>query len=140
VDERDAAFKGRAAIKWYDGPKDCGHAGRTLWTYTTPKQADSENSGRWQPSLPVEALYDVYVLVPSCKSKSEATNSARYLVAHRDGEQMITVDQAAQAGKWVLLGRFPFTAGDRGFVELHDVTGDAMRAIWFDAAKWVRVP
>jgi hypothetical protein len=50
------------------------------------------------------------------------------------------VDQAAQAGQWVLLGRFPFAAGDNGFIELHDVTGDTMRAIWFDAARWVRVP
>jgi hypothetical protein len=140
VDERDAAFKGRAAIKWYDGPKDCGHAGRTLWTYTTPNQVDSENSGHWQPALPVEALYDVYVFVPKCQSKNGSTSSARYLIAHRDGAQTITVDQATQAGQWVLLGRFPFAAGDRGFVELHDVTGDAMRAIWFDAVKWVRVP
>ena len=140
MDERDAAFKGRAAIKWYDGPKDCGHAGHTLWTYTTPKEADSENSGHWRPTLPVEALYDVYVFVPKCTSKSDSTNSARYLIAHRDGTQTVTVDQAGQRGQWVLLGRFPFASGDRGFVELHDVTGDTMRAIWFDAVKWVRVP
>jgi hypothetical protein len=140
VDERDPAFKGRAVIKWYDGPKDCGHAGRTLWTYSTPNQANSENSGRWQPALPTEALYDVYVLVPKCKSKAGLTTSARYLITHRDGAQTVAVDQAAQAGQWVLLGRFPFAAGDGGFVELHDVTGDAMRTIWFDAVKWVRVP
>jgi hypothetical protein len=82
----------------------------------------------------------VYVFVPKCQSKSGSTNSARYLIAHRDGAQTVTVDQASQVGQWVLLGRFPFAAGDRGFVELHDVTGDAMRAIWFDAVKWVRVP
>jgi hypothetical protein len=140
VDERDSAFKGQAVIKWYDGPKGCGHAGRTLWTYTTPNQTESENSGRWQPALPAEALYDVYVLVPKCTSKSGPTNSAHYLIKHRDGVQEVAVDQAAQAGQWVLLGRFPFAAGDGGFVELHDVTGDAMRTIWFDAVKWVRVP
>jgi len=140
VDEHDPAFKGQAAIKWYDGPKDCGNAGHALWTYSTPNQADSENSGRWQPTLPSEALYDVYVLVPKCKSKAGPTTSARYLITHRDGAQTVTVDQAAQAGQWVLLGRFPFAAGDGGFVELHDVTGDAMRTIWFDAVKWVRVP
>jgi hypothetical protein len=90
--------------------------------------------------LPVEALYDVYVLVPKCNAKASPTNSAPYVITHRDGAETVSVDQAAQAGNWVLLGRFPFAAGDRGFVELHDVTGDSMRAIWFDAVKWVRVP
>ena len=59
---------------------------------------------------------------------------------HRDGAQEITIDQGAGAGQWVLLGRFPFQGGDGGFVELHDVAGDAMRVLWFDAVKWVRVP
>jgi len=140
VDERDPAFKGQAAIKWYDGPKRCGNANHALWTYTTPNQAESENSGRWQPALSSEALYDVFVFVPKCKSKEAATNSAHYTVKHRDGTQEIVVDQAAEAGKWVPLGRFPFAVGDGGFVELRDVTGDAMRTLWFDAVKWVRVP
>jgi hypothetical protein len=40
----------------------------------------------------------------------------------------------------VLLGRFPFSAGEADFVELRDVAGDQMRAIWFDTVKWVRAP
>jgi hypothetical protein len=40
----------------------------------------------------------------------------------------------------VLLGRFPFSAGEGGFVELRDVADDQMRTIWFDAVKWVRAP
>jgi len=127
-------------VKWYDGPKGCGQADHALWTYSTPSQADSENVGRWQPGLASEALYDVYVAVPACPSKQSATTSARYVVKHRDGAQEIVVNQAAEAGKWVLLGRFPFAAGDGGFVELRDLTGDSMRTVWFDAVKWVRVP
>ena len=65
---------------------------------------------------------------------------ASYLIQHRDGTQEVTVDQAAKAGGWVLLGRFPFRAGEAGFVELRDVAGDSMRTIWFDAVKWVRAP
>jgi hypothetical protein len=138
VDERGSSFHGHAEIKWYDGPQECGEGGGALWTYTTTDADLSENTGRWQPALPDEALYDVYVSIPKCNSRKPNTGSARYLVQHRDGTQIITVDQAAKAGGWVLLGRFPFRA-EGGFVELSDVAGDKMRTIWFDAVKWVKV-
>ncbi len=140
VDEQSASFKGQAAVKWYDGPKGCGVGGSALWTFTTTAAAESENTGRWQPTLPDEALYDVYVEIPDCAGRKPNTSSARYLVQHRDGTQTITVDQAAKAGAWVLLGRFPFSAGTGGFVELRDLAGDQMQTIWFDAVKWVRAP
>ena len=43
-------------------------------------------------------------------------------------------------GTWVLLGRFPFAAGEAGFIELRDIADDSMRTLWYDAAKWVPVP
>lgn len=140
MDERGPSFKGHAAVKWYDSPDSCGEGGSALWTYTTTDAAAGENQGRWQPALPSEALYDVYVAIPGCAGRKPNTNSARYLVQHRDGSSEITIDQAAKAGGWVLLGRFPFRAGEGGSVELRDVAGDEMRTIWFDAAKWVRAP
>lgn len=140
LDTKHGGFHAQAAIKWYDGPKGCGTNGAALWTYSTPNAAESENSAVWQPALPDEALYDVYVNIPSCKSKKAATASARYFVRHRDGTQEIVIDQGKAAGQWVLLGRFPFRAGDGGSVELRDVTNDSLRTIWFDAVKWVRVP
>jgi hypothetical protein len=138
VDDRDVAFKGHAVVTWYDGPHGCGTADHALWTYTTPNPAESENVARWQPSLPTEALYDVYVAVPACNNGHPDTASARYLVQHRDGAQEVVVNQASAAGSWVLLGRFPFAAGESGFVELRDVAGDSMRTLWYDAVKWVR--
>jgi hypothetical protein len=140
VDEHGSSFKGQAAVKWYDGPKGCGTSGNVLWTFTTTDASQSENTGRWQPALPDQALYDVYVAIPKCAGRKPNTGSAHYLVQHRDGTQVIIVDQAAKAGDWVLLGRFPFSAGAGGFVELRAVAGDEMRTIWFDAVKWVRVP
>jgi hypothetical protein len=140
VDEHGSSFKGQAAVKWYDGPNNCGVDGNALWTYTTTDAGQSENTGRWQPALPDQALYDVYVAIPKCAGRNPNTNSARYLIQHRDGTQEVVIDQAAKAGDWVLLGRFPFGAGADGFVELRDVAGDEMRTIWFDAVKWVRAP
>jgi hypothetical protein len=139
VDERGSNFQGHAKITWYDGPQECGQGGSALWTYTTKNADQSENTGRWQPALPGEALYDVYVSIPKCASRKPNTSSARYLIQHRDGTQEVGIDQAAKAGDWVLLGRFPFRA-EGGFVELRDVAGDSMRTIWFDAVKWVRAP
>jgi len=140
VDEQSSSFKGQAAIKWYDGPKGCGTGGSALWTFTTADAGQSENSGRWQPALPDQALYDVYVAIPKCEGRKPNTGSARYLIQHRDGTAEVVVDQGAKAGEWVLLGRFPFSAGEGGFVELRDIAGDEMRTIWFDAVKWVRAP
>jgi hypothetical protein len=140
VDEHGSSFTGHAVIKWYDSPNGCGEGGRALWTYNTTNAAASENQGRWQPALPSEALYDVYVAIPGCDGRKPNTISAHYLVQHRDGSSEVTVDQAAKAGGWVLLGRFPFRAGQGGSVELRDVTGDEMQTIWFDAVKWVRAP
>ncbi|MBK9713479.1 MAG: hypothetical protein IPO81_19595 [Kouleothrix sp.] len=137
VDDGGAGFTGQAKVKWYDGSKGCGGAGHALWTYTTANPAESENAGRWQPALPAEAMYDVYAAIPACAARKPNTGSARYLVQHRDGTQEVVIDQAAGAGTWVLLGRFPFRAGDGGFVELRDVAGDEMRAIWYDSVKWV---
>jgi hypothetical protein len=140
IDEHGSSFKGQAAVKWYDGPKGCGTDGNALWTFTTTDAGQSENTGRWQPALPGEALYDLYVAIPKCASRKPNTSSAHYLVQHRDGTQEVVIDQAAKSGGWVLLGRFPFRAGEGGFVELRDVAGDEMRTIWFDAVKWVKVP
>jgi hypothetical protein len=139
VDDRDAAFKAQPAT-WYDGPDGCGSAGHAFWTYTTPDPNESENVARWQPGLPGEALYDVYAAIPACTTGHSTTTSAHYVIHHRDGVQEVVVDQAATAGTLVLLGRFPFVAGEGGFVELHDVTSDSMHVLWYDTVKWVAVP
>jgi hypothetical protein len=139
IDEQSAGYKGQAKVTWYDGPNGCGTDGNALWTYTTTDAGQIENIGRWQPALPAEALYDVYVAIPKCAGRKPNTSSARYLIQHRDGTQEVAVDQAANAGGWVLLGRFPFRP-EGGFVELRDLAGDEMRTIWFDAVKWVRAP
>jgi hypothetical protein len=140
VDNHMDSFRGQAAVKWYDSPKNCGANAHALWTYTTTNPDESENSGIWRPTLATEATYDVYVNIPGCKNKKPNTTSAHYFVHHRDGVQEVVVDQNANAGKWVHLGRFPFSKGDSGTVELRDVTGDSMRTIWFDAVKWVVAP
>jgi hypothetical protein len=89
--------------------------------------------------IPVEAEYDLFVHVPICPSQRERTTQARYVVQHRDGTLEVTVNQRDQTG-WVHLGRFPFRAGVEGYVQSGALAGDAGSTIWFDQARWVRVP
>lgn len=131
-------FHPQAAITWYHSPGGCGEDKHALWTFTTTDPAQSENQAFWQPELTAEKLYDVYVHVPYCPTNHPVTQAARYLVQHRDGAEEIVVNQAQQTG-WVLLGRFPFAAGNEGFVHLRDVAGDSMHVLWYDNVKWVPV-
>ncbi len=120
-------------------PVGCG-MGRHAYQATTVN--DPARGGlvvRWQPDLPVEAEYDLFVHVPTCPSKRERATQARYVIQHRDGTLEVTVNQRAQTG-WVHLGRFPFKAGVEGYVQSGALAGDAGATIWFDQARWVRVP
>jgi hypothetical protein len=116
----------------------CGYGRHAYWAQSTTDPAAGPVA-RWQPSLPVEAAYDVFVHIPACPAKRGPVTEARYVVQHRDGAVEVAVNQEAQTG-WVHLGRFPFRAGADGFVQLGALAGDGGRAVWFDQARWVRVP
>lgn len=135
VTENDPGYKALAGT-WYEAAGGCGEAGGASYTYTTTEPSNAENIAHWQPSLAAEGTYDVYVHVPACEHRKPTTSSARYVVHHRDGTAEVMVDQAASKGQWVLLGRFPFAAGDAGYVELRDLTGDQLYILWFDAVRW----
>jgi hypothetical protein len=120
-------------------PVGCG-MGRHAYQATTVN--DPARGGpvvRWQPNLHVEAEYDLFVHVPICPSKRERATQARYVIQHRDGALEVMLNQRAQTG-WVHLGRFPFKAGVEGYVQSGALAGDAGATIWFDQARWVRVP
>lgn len=132
------AFTSEAALSWYHSPAGCGEGKHALWTLSAAEEAQRENQARWQPELPRESLYDVYVHVPICPNERPPATRAHYVVTHRDGTEEVVVNQAKHTG-WVLLGRFPFGVGKEGTVALDDVTGEEGRAVWFDDARWVVV-
>jgi hypothetical protein len=141
IDDRDEGFSEQAKVTWYD-INNCGHANDALWTYSTTDPDSHENQAVWQPHLPAEAMYEVFVHIPSCGTKAKAgpSTAASYTVQHRDAVKTISINQANAAGKWVSLGTYPFAAGQHGSVTLTDVAGDSMNVLWFDAVKWVAVP
>lgn len=139
VDNSSGSFKKLQAKVWYNGPDGCGTTGHAHWTYTTQNADDGENIARWQPGLAADSLYDVFVYIPDCAAKKARTNSAHYIISHRDGQAEVVINQEAHGGTWVSIGRYPFAAGDAGFVELRDITDDSMQVLWYDAIKWVPV-
>lgn len=115
----------------------CGMARHAYWISSTTDPDAGAPVARWQPNLPAEALYDLYVHVPACPAKRPPVAEARYVVQHRDGVLELAVSQ--QQPGWVLIGRFPFKAGTDGFLQLGGLAGD-IGTVWFDQARWVRVP
>jgi hypothetical protein len=116
----------------------CGERHHAYWTLSITEAAQRENEAFWQPTLPHDGLYDVYAYVPVCASRYAPTTAARYLIEHAEGADEVVVNQATQT-HWVHLGRFPFAAGDDGFVYLSDLAGDRGRAVWFDDLRWIPV-
>jgi hypothetical protein len=137
VNELGPAFHQYEA-SWKRSQVGCGEDEHAFLARSTTNPEQVENEAFWQPNLPVSRMYDVYVHVPVCPSSLPRTTTARYLVQHRDRAEEFVINQNTQTG-WVLLGRFPFEAGDEGFVYLTNLAGDADHAVWFDNVKWVPV-
>lgn len=127
---------------WHNSPLGpslvgCGQGRHAYWA-TGGGDPATAPVARWQPNLPAEAMYELFVHIPNCPHKRGPAAQARYVVQHRDGILELAIDQGAQRG-WVSLGRYPFAAGAGGFVQLGALSPDGA-TVWFDQAKWVRVP
>ncbi|WP_129671933.1 hypothetical protein [Candidatus Chloroploca sp. Khr17] len=135
VDELDGDFWSNTPLLSASAMR-CGANLHAYWSRTT---ANPENATvvRWQPNVPIEAAYDLFVHVPVCPQRLPATTTAAYIVGHRDGVTEIVVNQRSQTG-WVHLGQFPFAAGDQGYVQLGAVASDG-GITWFDQVRWVPV-
>ncbi|GIV96599.1 MAG: hypothetical protein KatS3mg057_1256 [Herpetosiphonaceae bacterium] len=137
VDDLVAGFTLSKSV-WFE--VKCGHDRHAWWTYSTTDPAQSSHAAIWRPTLPKDGDYDVWVHVPYCVNWVPDSRDVRYEVHHHWGVDIVSVNQKAEAGRWVGLGRWHFKAGDAGFVRLADLAGDHGRSVWFDAIKWVPVP
>jgi hypothetical protein len=137
VDELSPDFWRNAPV-WDRSPVGCGEGRHAFAAPSVAELGLSSRVARWQPILPLEATYDLFVHVPICPAKTPPSAQARYLIQHRDAAIEMLIDQTRQTG-WVYLGRFPFPAGEAGYIQLSDVTGEAKRTVWFDQARWVLV-
>ena len=86
---------------------------------------------RWTPTLPTAGSWDVYIWWSAQSSQSAA---APVKVVSADGAVTRTYDQRSGGGQWVLHGRYSFTAGTNGYVEIGNggegrVSADAVRFV-----------
>jgi hypothetical protein len=88
--------------------------------------------------LPQPGFYEVFAFVPR---EYATTRSAHYQITHRQGVDVVTVDQSLYHDEWVSLGTYAFSVAQPGYVRLSDVTGEPCppqcNQIAFDAVMWV---
>ncbi|WP_327584612.1 DNRLRE domain-containing protein [Nonomuraea sp. NBC_00507] len=101
------------------------------YDYATAPAGTGQSSFTWNLTTPSDGTYKVQVQYPT---GATATN-ARYTVKHQGGEAGVTVDQTQNAGTWVELGSYTFTAGTAHSVTLTDAANGTVAA---DAVKLVR--
>ncbi len=100
------------------------------------------DSFRFTPNLPSTAKYDVAVW-NSCYD-NRATD-VPHTIVHAFGEVVIIVDQdcdSGSSGEWLNLGRFSFSAGNSGYLEISDegLAYGFTTYIGADAARFTLAP
>ncbi|MGQ9809365.1 MAG: golvesin C-terminal-like domain-containing protein [Armatimonadota bacterium] len=85
---------------------------------------------RWTPQLQREGMYDVAVWYSQGANRAP---DAPYTVESLNGDQTFRVDQRANGGRWVSLGRFPMVPA-RASVRLSDNAGPSV--VIADAVRW----
>lgn len=121
-----------------------GYAASSAWTsgaygapYGSNYEYRSADGSAADPALfrgrLAAGTYDVYTWYTEGTNRSTA---ARYTLKTSSGAPTVAVNQQANGGKWVLLGRYPLASGDNT-VSLSAANGSAGYII-ADAVRWVR--
>lgn len=93
----------------------------------------------WQPALPAAGSYRVLAYVPFALNGYDDSREARFLIRHRDGETIVTVDLEAERNWWADLGVYVFDPAATPFVATGTLAGDRQRGIWADAIAFIPV-
>ena len=101
-----AGFKPRAEA-YVDRENPFCH-GTSVQVETTKGGKNSVATARWQPEIPADGEYAVYV---SYKSAENSVPDAHYSVLHSGGVTDFRVNQCMGGGTWVYLGTFSFKKG-----------------------------
>ncbi|MEV5496667.1 DNRLRE domain-containing protein [Nonomuraea fuscirosea] len=113
------------------GPQVEPATGFVGYDYATAPAGTGESAFTWDLTTPSDGTYKVEVQYPSGATATNAT----YKVKHKDGEATVALDQTKNAGTWVELGSYTFTAGTANTVTLTD---EADGTVVADAVKLVR--
>ena len=103
------------------------------YNYATHPAGTGSNSFTWNAVIPQDGDYTVYVRYPAV---SGAASNASYTVNFTGGSASRTVDQTANTGGWVSLGKYAFTANGAG--QKVTLSDNANGTVVADAVKLVR--
>ncbi|MGC1374734.1 MAG: protein kinase [Anaerolineales bacterium] len=130
-----------------------GYDGTDIYlTLNTNVQANSTNSARWTPNLPIAGQYKVEMFaafhrqitwqcVPNTTIGYD-TSDARYTV-YMGGSllQTVAIDQKPLNNQWATIGTYSFPAGASSYVILNDLNGESQltRTISFNVLRFTYV-
>ncbi len=117
VDNADAGYSSTGT--WTTAGSTAANYGHYGATYRQATVAATQSAtSRFTPSLSA-GTYDVYTWYQApAADPSQNTSQALYRVNHASGTASVTVNQRINKACWVLLGRYTFTAGSTGYVEI----------------------
>ncbi len=130
ADNPQASFTG----SWSTGTTTPGHYGADYRFISTG--GTGANTAVWSFTPEESGSYNIYVFYPSGTNRSSA---ARFTVAHAGGTALYTVNQQANGGSWVLLGKRWLEAHHGYAVTLDDAEPSGFVVI-ADAVKWEKAP
>jgi RHS repeat-associated protein len=109
-----------------------GAAGKDYqgYDYRTHAAGSGGSSFAWNLTIPQDGTYEVFV-----RYAAGAATNAPYKVEHNGGGTTTPVDQTKQAGQWVSVGSYAFSAGGSHKITLTDAANGTVVA---DAVKLVR--
>lgn len=101
----------------------------------TTKKTKKRNATIWQPMIPEEGRYAVYV---SYQSLPKSINDAQYIVWHKGESTIFSVNQQIGGGTWVYLGSFDFDEGCNEYnrVELSNVSCNRKGVVTADGVRF----
>ncbi|MDD3080196.1 MAG: xanthan lyase [Paludibacter sp.] len=110
----------------------------TLGTYRyvqAVNDSDENSDAEWNPVIPEEGYYGVYV---SYKTLPNSAPDTHYTVYYKGGKTEFLVNQQMNGGSWVYLGRFLFPKGrtPQGRVVLTNYSRFDDKIITADAVKF----
>ncbi|MEM9691739.1 MAG: hypothetical protein AAGA56_04290 [Myxococcota bacterium] len=117
IDDGDPCFIAVGPEAFWRVTDEGGHDGAGVhWTNAWQNEEPS-NWARYNLSLSARGQYEVEVFIDP---EWGVHRTARYAVAHAEGEALVVVDQGTESG-WVSLGAFSFAAGPgRQYVSVFD--------------------
>lgn len=133
MDNTDAEFEG----KWAEPTGVWGNPRYDNYLFSPVAEGGATASATYQPNLPRNGLYDVYVWYAA--GANRCSNSP-WEIVHKRGTETIQVDQTANGGRWTLLASGKeFESGKKGHVRLSNKGTPAKSVVVADAVAFVFV-